>query len=1096
MADTTTIWSPIPGPQTALVTCPVFEVFYGGARGGGKTDGVLGEWLSHADKYGEHAIGLMVRRERTQLIETIERSRMLYAPLGAKYHEQDKMWRFPNGARLRFAYLESDSDADAYQGHSYTRVYVEEVGTFPRPEPVLKLMATLRSGSGVPCGFRATGNPGGPGHNWVRSRYIDPAPFGWDVGTRSFRNPFTGAEVSRDWVYIPSRLADNHYLGDQYVANLFMSGSPALVKAWLEGDWSAIEGAFFDCWSPLKHIVRPFAIPEDWLRFRSMDWGSAAPFSVGWWAVVGDDAKIEGQVLPRGALVRYREWYGKGGKLTAEEVAQGIIERERSDAHLIKYGVLDPSAFAQDGGPSIAERMHAAGRRLSSPLMFRPADNKRVAARGAMGGWDQMRSRMKGGPDGRPMLVTFTTCPDFIRTIPVLQHDKDKPEDLDCWVAGTPIATPGGDTAIEQVRAGDVVCTPIGPRRVLRSYVSGAGATAWVETADGRRLEGTPHHKVYVKGRGLVALEDVRCYDMLIQRSTAWQERALSTAVSLTRGMVSAATTIRTGLLWLKAGLAFIGRCGLMLTGRSLPAGISTISTATSTITSWTTSPAYPPQTTFGFTTPRGRTYRISSGNGEPARLAWASSEITPARCESGPRDVNVRAGIVASLLRRDTLGSYFARLSALRPRALNRSKRIALSVASASGPSGAPRKLKPAHIIAVGRSDELKPVFNLTVDEAHMFYASGMLSSNTEAEDHAADECFVAGTMIRTDSGQRPIERFRVGDSVEVRGGCVSTVAAVFSVGTRVVYALALSDGSTVVGTAEHPVFIEGEGFAPLASLRYGDMVRPWTEKPYYLTGEPTTVGRGILGGTGASIIGRIAARCTALFGKRRTARFPLSTSSTTSTTTRSITIWRTLLSWLLASTPITIGRSGSQSREHASIAASPTAPAHGPLSGSVQTPARRRPGEPAALTMNCETAQSADAPSPSIGTQNSGTVLRPAPRMASTSVQPSSSIATDAANVLLRHRPYPDSAPLHVVSVTPAGSAQVFNLTVEAGEYFANGILVHNCRYACMSRPWIAEPAGAKEPRPMMVGSGNRATLNDAWQDRDAANMQQRRI
>lgn len=427
MPDRTVIWEPQGGPQTALVTCPVFEVFYGGARGGGKTDGVLGEWLSHADLYGENAIGLMVRRERTQLIETIERSRLLYAPLGAKYHEQDKMWRFPNGARLRFAYLESDSDADAYQGHSYTRVYVEEVGTFPRPEPVFKLMATLRSGAGVPVGFRATGNPGGPGHNWVRARYIDPAPQGWSVGSRAFRNPFTGTDVARDWVYIPSRLSDNHYLGDEYVANLYMSGSPALVRAWLEGDWSAIEGAFFDCWSMSKHVIKPFSIPEDWTRFRAMDWGSAAPFSVGWWSVVGD----QWHGLPRGALVRYREWYGKGEKLTAEEVAEGILQREHSDAALIKYGVLDPSAFAQDGGPSIAERMHGHAKRRGSSLLFRPADNKRVGLRGAMGGWDQMRSRLKGDSQGRPMLVTFDTCRDFIRTIPVLQHDPDRPEDVD-----------------------------------------------------------------------------------------------------------------------------------------------------------------------------------------------------------------------------------------------------------------------------------------------------------------------------------------------------------------------------------------------------------------------------------------------------------------------------------------------------------------------------------------------------------------------------------------------------------------------------------------------------------------------------------------
>lgn len=419
-------WEPQPGPQSALIACPVFEVFYGGARGGGKTDGMLGDFAEHAGSYGENAIGLMVRRERTELVETIERSRAIYLPLGAKFHEQDKMWRFPNGARLRFAYLARDADADAYQGHSYSRVYVEEIGNFPSDKPILKLMATLRSGAGVPVGFRATGNPGGPGHQWVKARYIDPAPGGMVVGKREFTDPFTGQPVSRDWVFIPSKLNDNRYLGSEYVANLYLAGSESLVRAWLEGDWNVVDGAFFDCWSQ-SMILRPFSVPADWIRFRSMDWGSAAPFSVGWWAVAQDDHATEAGIIPRGALVRYREWYGATGpnvglKLTAEEVAKGIVERERGDK--IAYGVIDPSAFRQDGGPSIAERMMKAG------VTFRPADNARVAKVGALGGWDQMRARMRG-EDGRPMLYVFDTCRDSIRTIPSLQHDRDRPEDLD-----------------------------------------------------------------------------------------------------------------------------------------------------------------------------------------------------------------------------------------------------------------------------------------------------------------------------------------------------------------------------------------------------------------------------------------------------------------------------------------------------------------------------------------------------------------------------------------------------------------------------------------------------------------------------------------
>jgi hypothetical protein len=86
--------------------------------------------------------------------------------------------------------LENDSDADAYQGHGYTRVYIEEVGTFPSESPVAKLLATLRSGHGVPCQMKSTCNPGGPGHQWVKARYrLDTNPNGMEVYRFEFTNP-------------------------------------------------------------------------------------------------------------------------------------------------------------------------------------------------------------------------------------------------------------------------------------------------------------------------------------------------------------------------------------------------------------------------------------------------------------------------------------------------------------------------------------------------------------------------------------------------------------------------------------------------------------------------------------------------------------------------------------------------------------------------------------------------------------------------------------------------------------------------------------------------------------------------------------------
>ena len=423
--DAKVIWQPQPGPQTALLECPVFEVFYGGARGGGKTEGSIGDWLQHSSLYGENAIGIFFRRKLVQLAEVVARTKQLFPKLGAKYNEQQKTWTMANGARLKFAYLERDSDAEEYQGHSYTRVYVEELTNFPSPSPINKLRATLRSGTGVPCGMRLTGNPGGAGHNWVKKRYIDPDPAGYRLITEETELVYEGVKtiVSLSRVFIPSKIGDNALLmrnDPTYILRLRQSGSAALVEAWLKGNWDIIDGAFFDEWDSEKHILdaRDWLprIPYEAARFRALDWGSAKPFSVGWYAL--SDGTWG---LPYGALVKYREWYGasgpnKGIKMLATDVATGILEREKGER--IRYGTADPSIFIRDGGPSIAESMVIKG------CSWRRADNKRKA------GAEALRQRLVG-VDGTPMLYFFDCCEDTIRTLPVLQHDEDDPEDVD-----------------------------------------------------------------------------------------------------------------------------------------------------------------------------------------------------------------------------------------------------------------------------------------------------------------------------------------------------------------------------------------------------------------------------------------------------------------------------------------------------------------------------------------------------------------------------------------------------------------------------------------------------------------------------------------
>jgi hypothetical protein len=256
--------------------------------------------------------------------------------------------------------------------------------------------------------------------------------------------PYVDPDTGISRMFIPSKTKDNQILllNDPEYRNRIKAatgGNESLRKAWLEGDWNIIAGAFFDCWSTARHVIRPFQVPDHWAKFISGDWGSAKPFSFGWWAVVTDDYRTEeGLTLPRGCLVRYREWYGMargannqplfntGLKLTAEDVGLELATRQQNDKNLT-VGVIDPAAFANHGGPSIAERLILASK---NKVQVRRADNTRIPQRGSMSGWDQMRARLMGEDEDRPMIVCFSTCHDSIRTIPLMQHDESNIEDV------------------------------------------------------------------------------------------------------------------------------------------------------------------------------------------------------------------------------------------------------------------------------------------------------------------------------------------------------------------------------------------------------------------------------------------------------------------------------------------------------------------------------------------------------------------------------------------------------------------------------------------------------------------------------------------
>lgn len=319
---------PQPGPQSYLLSCPIHDVLFGGSRGGGKTAGLLGDAAAHCGVYGKHAKAILFRRTYDELDEVKAQADEIYPKLGAYYKSGKNTWYFPNGATVKLRYLKRDEDASHYQGHSYTWLGVDEAGNFPDPIPINKLRATLRSPHGVPTFVRLSANPGGPGHQWIKERYIDPAP----QGLVPMRDEASG-ELR---VFIPSKLEDNRILSErdpQYRLRIMQSGPPWLVQAWLYGDWNAtpegglIKAAWFQRYSePPAEFIR---LVQSWDTAYKPDehndpsvcttWGQTR---TGFYLLDVYRAKPDFPALQRAAISLAQRW--KPHAVLIEEKGSGI----------------------------------------------------------------------------------------------------------------------------------------------------------------------------------------------------------------------------------------------------------------------------------------------------------------------------------------------------------------------------------------------------------------------------------------------------------------------------------------------------------------------------------------------------------------------------------------------------------------------------------------------------------------------------------------------------------------------------------------------------------------------------------------------------
>ena len=434
-AATNIIFQPNEGPQTKFLSSTEQEVLYGGAAGGGKSYAMLADPIRyHRDP---EANMLLVRRSTEELRELIGKSKSIYPKVdpGAKWRERDKTWVFSSGAQLWMSYLDKDDDVLRYQGQAFTWIGFDELTQWPTPTAWNYMRSRLRdasTGSGKVY-MRATTNPGGPGHSWVKKMFVDPSSpnkgfpatdvdTGEELRYPEFYqsphpkagqpHPKAGKELFKR-KFIPASLYDNPYLADTgYEANL-LSMPEHLRKQLLEGDWDVNEGAAFPEFNRKKHVIEPFSIPSSWPKFRACDYGYGSYTGVVWFAVA-----------PSGQLIVYRELYVS--KMLAADLATHIVDIERNSGERMRYGVLDSSLWHRRGdtGPSLAEQM------INRGCRWRPSDR---SAGSRVAGKNELHRKLQGWDHQyeQPDLVFFSTCTNLIAQLPSIPLDKKNPEDVD-----------------------------------------------------------------------------------------------------------------------------------------------------------------------------------------------------------------------------------------------------------------------------------------------------------------------------------------------------------------------------------------------------------------------------------------------------------------------------------------------------------------------------------------------------------------------------------------------------------------------------------------------------------------------------------------
>ena len=415
--------------QSVFHASPANEILYGGAAGGGKTKALIMDAFFRCLKY-PNTTAVIFRRTYQELEDTdIKEAKASYPKELAKYNAGRHEFKLVNGSTIAFRHCEHEADKFNYSGIEIQFLYFDELTSFEQGiYDFLKTRLRAKKSLGVVPIVRSASNPGNIGHGWVKKMFVDAGPYLSIQEQRIYSETLHKAKVIRTQ-YIPALATENPFITDDYVFELEQKPK-ALRDALLNGDWDSFEGQVFvefrndpahykdRLWT---HVIEPFPIPADWPHYFSFDHGYSRPFACLWWAVD-----------PKGRAYLYKEWYGGkprqanvGLEYTPRQIVDGILAREKEEAAENIYidRVCDPAIFDKSRGDSVADQMAPDGSRPG--VIFHKGDNTRLA------GKMQVHERLRFDNEGRPGMYIFSTCEDWLRTVPNLPYSLTKPEDVD-----------------------------------------------------------------------------------------------------------------------------------------------------------------------------------------------------------------------------------------------------------------------------------------------------------------------------------------------------------------------------------------------------------------------------------------------------------------------------------------------------------------------------------------------------------------------------------------------------------------------------------------------------------------------------------------